>query len=108
MRQVRNKFEAAFHKTHPELQYETIKLPYRLECSYTPDFICHDTRTIYETKGLWEADDRRKMLAVRKQHPEWRIVMVFQYPNRKISKSSKTTYAQWCDRNGIEWQHFKK
>ena len=36
------------------------------------------------------------MLAVKKQHPELDIRMVFKAPFNKISKRSKTTYAQWC------------
>ena len=29
--------------------------------------------------------------------------MVFQAPFNKISKKSKTTYAQWCEKHGIKW-----
>lgn len=108
MKTVRNKFEAAFQKLHPELEYETLKLNYTLACVYNPDFIDHATKTIWETKGLWDAADRRKIVAVKKQHPDWRIIMVFQYPNRKISKSSKTTYAMFCEKNGIDWQPLQK
>jgi hypothetical protein len=105
---TRNRFEAAFAAANPDLAYEPIKLSYTLSCNYTPDFVDHDNKTIYETKGLWEAQDRRKILAVKEQHPGWRIVMVFQQPTRKIAKLSKTTYAAWCDKHGIEWQHFKR
>ena len=28
---------------------------------------------------------------------------VLQSPNGKIYKGSKTTYAQWCEKNGFKW-----
>ena len=107
MKTVRNRFEASFQKIHPNLEYETVKLTYTLECSYTPDFIDRANKTIFETKGLFDAADRRRMLAVKKQHPDWRFVMVFQNPQRRISKSSRTTYAKWCDKHKVEWQTVK-
>lgn len=107
MKKVRNQLEARFQQQHPQLEYETIKLTYTLDCTYTPDFIDRDGKTIFETKGLFDAADRRKLLAVKKQHPDWHIVMVFQHPHRRISKTSKTTYAHWCDKNGLDWQAAK-
>jgi hypothetical protein len=47
------------------------------------------------------------MLVVKKQHPDWRFVMVFQNPQRRISKSSQTTYAKLCDKHKVEWQTVK-
>lgn len=107
VKSVRNKFEARFAEAHPALEYETMKLSYVLNCSYTPDFIDHASKTIYETKGRFEPADRRKILAVKKQHPDWTIILVFQNPNRPILKGSKTTYAMWCDKNDVKWQSFK-
>lgn len=107
MSKPRNKMEAAYQRKHPDLEYESIKLNYVLNCTYTPDFIDRANKTIFETKGLWEPADRRKTLAVIQQNPEWRVVMIFQNPQRKIAKRSKTTYAAFCDRHGIEWQQFK-
>lgn len=107
MKKVRNKFEALFQARNPDLEYETLKLGYTIEHTYNPDFIDHESKTIFETKGLWEPADRRKILAVIKQHPGWRLVMVFQNPNRTISKKSKTTYAAFCERHCIEWQTLK-
>ncbi|WP_218149633.1 hypothetical protein [Sphingomonas rubra] len=83
-----------------------MRLTYTLQCTYTPDFVDHANQTIYETKGRLDAADRRKMLAVKRQYPDWRIVMVLQRPNLLVAKS-KTTYAACCEKNGIEWQHFK-
>lgn len=103
----RNRMEAAYARAHPELEYEAVKLPYVTEHTYTPDFIDPANKTIFETKGRFPQSDRSKMRAVKQQNPEWRIIICFQNPNRTISAKSKTTYAAWCYKNGIEWQHFK-
>ena len=86
-------------------EYETTKIPYVIEHNYIPDFIL-PTGIMLECKGLWEPEDRRKMLAVMKQNPELDIRMVFLPPYNKISKKSKTTYAQFCERHGIKWTSF--
>jgi hypothetical protein len=38
-----------------------------------------------------------------KDNPDIDLRMVFQAPFNKISKKSKTTYAQWCEKHGIKW-----
>ena len=81
-------------------EYESTKVPYVIQHHYTPDFVLPNY-TYLETKGYWDAADRRKILAVKKANPEIDIRMVFQSPFNKISKKSKTTYAQWCDRHDI-------
>ena len=83
-------------------EYESTKVPYVIQHHYTPDFVLPNY-TYLETKGYWDAADRRKILAVKKANPEIDIRMVFQSPFNKISKKSKTTYAQWCDRHDIPW-----
>lgn len=82
-------------------QYEAVKLPYVLECSYLPDFIDPVGKRIVEAKGLFDAADRRKLLAVKKAHPDWTLEIWFTNPDRKISKGSKTSYRDWCEKNGI-------
>jgi hypothetical protein len=100
---MRNSFEEAVAKRLPkEFLYEPIKLPYVLECNYTPDFVSESEKIIIESKGEFDASDRRKMRAVKKQHPDWRIILVFQNPRKKIDKSSKTTYRDWAIKNGFE------
>ena len=56
-----------------------------------------------ECKGLWEPEDRRKIKAVIEQHPEIDLRMVFQAPFNKISKKSKTTYANGAIKHNIKW-----
>lgn len=100
--------EAKLKSLNIKYEYETVKLTYTIPESkhvYTPDFILDGV--ILETKGRYDLDDRKKMLLVTKQNPDKRIVMVFQNPNTKLTKKSKTTYATWCEKNGIEWCTFK-
>ena len=86
-------------------EYENEKLSYTIEHTYTPDFKLPNY--IYlEAKGYWAPEDRRKILNVKKSNPEVDLRMVFQSPYNKISKKSKTTYAQWCEKHDIPWSHF--
>ena len=86
-------------------EYESTKVPYTIQHNYTPDFVLPNYVHL-EAKGYWAAEDRRKILAVKKDNPELDLRMVLQSPYNKISKRSKTTYAQWCDRHGIPWTAF--
>jgi hypothetical protein len=43
------------------------------------------------------------MKAVKESHPDFDIRIIFQSPNNKISKRSKTTYAKWAEKNGFPW-----
>ena len=85
--------------------YESEKLSYTISHNYTPDFVLPNY-TYLEAKGYWAPEDRRKILAVKKSNPEADIRMVFQSPYNTISKKSKTTYAQWCERHGILWSSY--
>ena len=86
-------------------EYEPEKLSYTIEHNYTPDFVLPNY--IYlETKGYWDPADRRKVLAVKRDNPDVDLRMVFQSPFNTISKKSKTTYAQWCEKHDIPWTSF--
>ena len=86
-------------------EYESEKLSYTIEHNYTPDFRLPNY-VYLETKGYWDAADRRKVLAVKKDNPDVDLRMVFQSPYNTISKSSKTTYAKWCEKHDIPWCAF--
>ena len=86
--------------------YESEKLSYTIEHNYTPDFILPNY-TYLEAKGYWAAEDRRKILAVKRDNPDVDLRMIFQSPYNTISKKSKTTYAQWCDKHDIPWTSYK-
>ena len=86
-------------------EYESEKLSYTIEHNYTPDFVLPNY-TYLETKGYWDAADRRKILAVKKANPEIDLRMIFQSPYNTISKKSKTTYAMWCEKHAIPWTSY--
>jgi hypothetical protein len=82
-------------------EYETTKIKYRVEedRSYTPDFVLPNG-IIIETKGRFVAADRKKHLLIKKQRPELDIRFVFTNSKTKLSKTSKTTYGDWCTKHG--------
>ena len=86
-------------------EYESIKIPYVIQHTYTPDFALPNGIWL-ETKGYWDSKDRKKILEVIKQNPTVDLRMVFQAPYNTISKKSKTTYAKWCERHNIPWTSF--
>jgi len=84
--------------------YENIKiewedLAYR---TYTPDFILYNG-IIIETKGRFLAADRRKHVAIKKQHPKLDIRFVFTNSRAKLSKGAKSSYADWCIKHGFRY-----
>ena len=84
-------------------RYEEVKLPYTpKESKYTPDFIL-DNGIVVETKGYFTGEDRTKHLLIQAQHPKLDLRFVFQNPNNKLSKTSKTTYGSWCTKHGFQF-----
>ena len=81
------------------LKIEWEDLAYR---TYTPDFILNNG-IIIETKGRFLAIDRRKHLAIKKQHPQLDIRFVFENSRRKLSKGAKSTYGEWCNKYGFRY-----
>lgn len=91
------------------LLYETDVVEYVIPESkhkYHPDFKL-DINTYIEAKGKWVAEDRKKHLLLKEQHPEITIYIVFMNANQKIRKGSKTTYGEWASKHNIEWAHKK-
>lgn len=79
------------------------RITYQKKAStYTPDFILANG-IIIETKGRFLGSDRTKHLLIQKQHPEKDIRFVFSNSRQKLSKGSKTTYAEWCEKKGFKW-----
>ena len=88
-----------------KFEYETTVIDYikpQTEHTYTIDFTLPNG-ILVETKGRWVAEDRKKHLLIKKQNPELDIRIVFMSGKTKIRKGSKTTYGDWCDKNGIQW-----
>jgi LytS/YehU family sensor histidine kinase len=72
------------------------------KAKYTPDFPLPNG-IIVETKGRFVTADRQKHLLIKEQHPQKDIRFVFTNPNARISKTSATTYAMWCEKHGFKY-----
>jgi hypothetical protein len=72
------------------------------ERGYKPDFILPNG-IIIETKGRFVTADRQKHKHISDQHPYLDIRFVFSNPNNRISKTSRTTYAKWCEDYGFTY-----
>ena len=110
---IKHGYRSGFeHKVSGELteakikfEYEVTVIPYikpETNHTYTIDFTLPNG-ILVETKGRWVLEDRKKHLLIQKQHPELDIRMVFQNSKGKIRKGSKTTYADFCNKNDIKW-----
>ena len=82
-----------------DFRYECFKIEWEdlMYRTYTPDFLLPNG-IIIEVKGRFVQADRRKHLAIQKQHPNLDIRFVFESSKRKLNKGSKGTYASWCDK----------
>lgn len=86
-----------------DAKYEKYTISYEIPASqhtYTPDFVLPNG-VIVETKGLFEAEDRKKHLLIKAQYPNLDIRFVFSSSKTKLYKGSKTSYADWCNKNGF-------
>ena len=104
----RSKFElkvaADLGKRKVDFQYEKISFDYVPKIrNYTPDFYLPESKIYIETKGRLTTNDRVKHLLIKDQYPDLDIRFVFVNANNKISRTSKTTYANWCDRHKFLW-----
>lgn len=87
------------------VEFETVTLEYAQPAKlrkYTPDFPLPNG-IIIETKGRFVTADRQKHLLVKAAHPDLDIRFIFSNPNARISKTSKTTYAMWCEKHDFKY-----
>jgi hypothetical protein len=100
-----------------EFGYETEKIEYRrpvirgiCKCGnpkvyqrryYTPDFILENGIRL-ECKGRLTSADRSKLVAVKLQHPQIDLRMLFG-ANNKIDKNRPKRYSDWASENGIKF-----
>ena len=92
-------------KAGVEYEYEKLKLKYIKPASthlYTPDFVLANG-IIVETKGRFLANDRQKHILVKRHNPTMDIRFVFSNSKARITKTSRTTYAAWCEKNGFKY-----
>jgi predicted nuclease of restriction endonuclease-like RecB superfamily len=97
---TRNKFETKLVKQAQgssfKVEYESERIPYVIEGKYIPDIIIHSTPKIYiEAKGHFRPEAKRKMVAVKKLHPDLDIRLVFYSYNKK--------YVRWADKHGFPY-----
>lgn len=70
--------------------------------TYTPDFVLGNG-IIVETKGRFISVDRRKHKEIKKQFPELDIRFVFANSRAKLYKGAKSSYGDWCKKNGFKY-----
>lgn len=101
---VAKQIEAAGHPVVFEADKFSYLWPER-KSKYTPDFrITRKDGSVFyvETKGRFMTEDRQKHLLVKEQGgPEVRFI--FSRSKTTISKTSKTTYARWCETHGFQY-----
>lgn len=92
-------------KEYEQEVYELSQIRYKVpatEHTYTPDFVLGNG-IIIECKGLFESADRQKHLRIKSQYPNLDIRFVFTNSKNKLYKGSKTTYEEWCRKNGYRY-----
>jgi hypothetical protein len=88
-----------------QFEYETLRIPFeqpQKKRHYTADVVLSNG-IIVETKGRFVTADRQKHLLVQQQHPDLDIRFLFSNSRQRISKQSKTTYADWCQTKGFRF-----
>ena len=104
MAKFKSKFESDFYRQFKNdiVGYELERLSYSLPHTYTPDFKIAN-KVYIETKGRFYSADRTKTQAIIRQHLDVTLAIVFMNPNALLYKGAKSTYADWCDKQGIVW-----
>ena len=101
MKNTRNKFEkrlyAQLKRAKLPFSYESERIPYILSGYYLPDFIVRTPLgVIYiEAKGYFRPEAKRKLVAVKRQHPEKDIRLLFYARNKQ--------YERWAVKNGFKF-----
>ena len=88
-------------------RYEPCQIAYEVPRKYTPDFVyTSDSGDTYiiECKGFFRAGDTQKYKAIRNSLPAFEeLVFILMKPEQKVSKNTKLTMSQWCDKHFIKW-----
>ena len=73
----------------------------------TPQTLCTnstDERISLSAKDIFDAGDTQKYRAISQCLPDTQeLIFVLMKPNQKVSKSTKLTMAEWCDKHEILW-----
>jgi len=87
---------SAGHRCKVDADHDIVRLT-----RYTPDFQIEGGVLIVEAKGRFTGKDRKIALAFMRQYGKnYRMLFM---RNNPLSKGSKTTYGEWCDKHGIPW-----
>jgi hypothetical protein len=70
---------------------------------YKPDFNVDGGDITIECKGKLTKEVRKKILAIKDCNPDRKFYLVFEKPDNKINRGSKTSYGDWASKHGIEW-----
>jgi hypothetical protein len=102
----RSGFEAGvahdLHRREIGFEYEAHKFLYEIPAIYVVDFSIGDMHI--EAKGYFSPADRRKLLEVKRAHPDLDLRLLFQRANTRLSKARRSmTYGQWATRHGFPW-----
>jgi hypothetical protein len=115
---IKNEFEEQTYsmlleKLGPQsVQYETLKIPYVLHHDYVPDFRVQTGSgdvLFIETKGngrAWTPQVRKKMLAVKEQHPEYDIRFLFYSDGEfgtKRKDGTRVKQSEWSEKHGFPY-----
>lgn len=98
-------------KNFPSVKYEPDKYKYvqpAMDRTYTPDFKTGRKKLYLEAKGKLDLETRKKMLWFKECNPDVRVIFLFQNPDNKLTKRSKTTYGMWAEANDFEWLDYRK
>ena len=106
----KSKFEEKVRKLLPDsVSYEPDKLKFKqpeITRTYIPDWKVKD-KVYIETKGKLTSEDRKKMLWVKEQYPDYTFYIFFQNARVKIRKGSKTSYGDWATKAGFKWSDWR-
>lgn len=100
-KEPRNKFEKKLYdqlkKSKVPFKYESTRIPYVIAGHYIPDFIIDTVRgKVYvEAKGYFRPEHKRKMAAVKRQHPEIDLRILFY--------AHKVKDIKWAEKNGLKY-----
>lgn len=98
---TRNKFEKRIarqlKRAKVRFDYETEYIPYTIAGRYLPDFILETLggKVYIECKGYLRPEDKRKLVAVKRQHPSLDIRLLF---FRLVP-----SYVRWAEKHGFIW-----
>jgi predicted nuclease of restriction endonuclease-like RecB superfamily len=97
----KNLFEATVAKqikrSKVPFKYESEKIPYVIASHYKPDFVLSTPlgKVYVECKGYFRPEDKRKLVAVKRQHPSMDIRILFY--------AERSSYTRWATKHGFKW-----